>query len=501
MESQDKYFNFARHVFAINQHRDNKVAFIDNADSITYGALEQQARHFSANLAKLGVRRGDRVMLAMKDSIDLPVAILGSILGGYVFVPCNPRTTTSTLRKYFDISSPTVVIADVSVYDTVVSWANSCSHRPCFVIASDRVKKYYADSDCKEPSMTARDSEAYWFFTSGGSGEPKAVVHAHGAMYVQGSGVAGAYGITSDDIIYNTSKMFWNYGFNYNFCATLLAGAASVLREKLPTPTNVVDTIRRCRPTIVASIPRIYSWILDSDLDIADLSPRFYCSGGELLPVPIINQWKKVTGTVLYDIYGNTESAGVVFTGREGVRKIGTLGKAIPGYEVEIRDAEGAVCQPGEVGELYVKTPAMAIWYHDDLERTRKSFFGEWFRTNDRFVQDHDGFFRFVGRVNDMFRVNSAWVSPVEIENVLAENQLIHEVGVTSQEDEHGLAQVCAFVVLKPDVSVPANFDYELKKLVKRRLEPFKSPKTIKIVSELPRNENGKIQRFLLRGL
>lgn len=501
MIRESRHFNFARHVFAINSKHPDKVAFMDDDTVITYGELEKRSRYFFQNLEAMGARPGDRIMLVMKDSVDLPVAILGSILGGFVFVPCNPRTTTAMLQKYLDLCLPAVVIADAAVHDTLLSMIGQARSKPYQVINSRDFKSYCTGSHFYDPPLSSRDSAAYWFFTSGGSGEPKAVVHAHGAMYVQGNGVAEAYEINPSDVVYNTSKMFWNYGFNYNFCATLLRGATSVLREKLPTPNNVVATIKECNPTMVASIPRIYSWILESGLDIADLSPKFYCSGGELLPVPIIQQWQKATGTMLYDIYGNTESAGVVLTGRPGVEKIGTLGKPIPGYELEIRDTKGGVCRPGEIGELFVKTAARAIWYHDDLERTKYSFQGEWFRTNDRFVQDEDGFFKFVGRVNDMFRVNSSWVSPVEIENVLAENELVHEVGVTGKEDEHGLAQVCAFVVLKPHASVPANFDHELKKLVRRRLEPFKSPKTIKIVDQLPRNENGKIQRFLLREL
>jgi benzoate-CoA ligase len=496
-----KHFNFAKHVFEINRQRGHKVAFVDDETQITYQELEQRARSFCLHLHQLGLKKEDRVLIATTDCVKVPVAILGCILGGYVFVPCNARGSKITLAKYLEICSPQVIITCAENHDTVSDLVNELCLNPKKIINKDDLAIYYKDTTLFDPPTTVRDSAAYWFFTSGGSGEPKAVVHAHGAMFEQGTGLSQAYQMTSDDVMYNTSKLSWTYGITYNFYSVLLTGACGILREKLPTPQSIVETIKNLKPTMFASIPGIYTAMLNSGLDLSELGLKCCFSGGELLPIHIIQQWHSATNTNLYDIYGTTETGGVALSNRDGVHKLGTTGKPIPGYSVEVRNTNGDVCDINEIGELYIKSPSLGIWYYNDLEKSQQSFQGQWFKTGDKFIKDSEGFFKFTGRTNDMFRVNASWISPVEIENVLVENQLILEAGVTGKEDSNGLMQVAAFVVIKPGTVVPDNLDHQLKRLVQKKLEHVKTPKFIKIIESLPKNENGKIQRYLLKNL
>ncbi len=494
-----KQFNFAKFVFEKNKSQPNKIAFIDDNDKITYLELEQRARGVAKSLNDLGLIKEDKVMIALVDSIDLPVAILGCILGGYIAVLCNPRSIKSTISHYLETSLPKVILTCKDSEPFIQETLQKSSHRPTLVADIEKFRNL-SQPTSYDPETTVRDSAAYWLFTSGGSGEPKAVVHSHGAMYAVGYNLGiETWKYRSDDLVFTAAKLFFAYGLCHSFECSLVAGCTAILMEKFPTPTSMISIIRKHSPTIFATVPAGYVGILNSGLDIKNLGMRFCVSAGEMLPTAINERWQLETNTILYDLYGTTEFTGALLCNRDGTVKKGTVGKPVHNYECEIRHADGTVCKENEVGDLYLKGPSMGIWYYNDLERSRKIFQGEWCFSGDKFIKDEEGFYSFVGRSNDMFKVSANWVSPVEIENIIVRHDLVQEVGVTGKEDQDGLMQIHAFVTLKPGIEPPENFEYQIKKLVKTTTEHYKTPKKVSIVNEIPKNANGKIQRYLLK--
>lgn len=494
-----KHFNFAKFVFEQSKAYPDKIAYIDDEEKITYKELEQRSRGFAESLHNLGLTKEDRVMISLVDSIDLPVAILGCILGGYIAVLTNPRTIKTTIAHYVEISLAKVILTCKDSEEVITEIIKSSSHKPKTTLTLEQFKTHSQPSDY-DPATTIRDSAAYWLFTSGGSGEPKAVVHSHGAMYAVGYSLGlHTWKYKDTDLVFTAAKLFFAYGLCHSFECSLTAGCTSILMEKFPTPSSMIAIIRKHNPTIFATVPAGFVGILNSGLDISNLGMRFCVSAGEMLPTAINEKWEQETDTTLYDLYGTTEFTGALICNREGAVKRGTIGKPVYGYECEIRHADGSLCADGEVGDLYLKGPSMGIWYYNDLERSRKIFQGDWCFSGDKFIRDQEGYYTFVGRSNDMFKVNANWVSPVEIENIIVKNELVQEVGVTGKEDDDGLMQIHAFIKLKPNTVEPANFEYQIKKLIRSNIEHYKTPKKVTVVNEIPKNANGKIQRYLLK--
>ena len=491
-------FNFPKHIFEINKDRSSKFAYIDDTRSITYGQLESRSRGLAKSLLDQGICQEDKVLIAMTDTVDFPVAFLGCLLAGIVPVLANPRTVKSALEFYVENSNAKAIISSDVAVDTFKEILNTSKHKPKFFFDEAGFANLVQDSDF-DPPTTNRDAEAYWLFTSGGSGEPKAVVHSHGALAGVGHGHGVAYKYTDNDVVYATAKLFFAYGICHSVASLLVAGSTAILASKIPTPASVKKTFDQHKPTIFVTVPSMYVLLLNSGLDLSNLSMRACISSGEMLPTPIWEEWERVTGTELYVLYGTTEFTGCLMCNREGTKKIGTVGKETPGYEVEIRDQDGRPVDTGAIGDLYLKGPSMGMYYHNDLPRSRFVFRGEWCFSGDKFFKDEEGFYHFVGRSNDMMKVAGQWVSPVEIENILTSHPLIQEAGACGDLDENGLTQVSAHVVLRPGVEKPDNLEHQLKTLIRKNLEYYKCPKTIEVKESLPKNANGKLQRFLLK--
>ena len=260
--------------------------------------------------------------------------------------------------------------------------------------------------------------------------------------------------------------------------------------------------MRRHQPTIFCGVPTLFAAMLADDAFTPEASSRALrasTSAGEALPRHVGESWRARFGTDILDGIGSTEMLHIFLSNRHGEVRYGTTGKPVPGYDAKLVGEDGEPVADGEEGSLWVRGPTACVGYWNDRERSLTAFHGPWTRTGDRYVRDADGYFTYSGRSDDMLKVGGIWVSPFEVEAALAAHDAVLEAAVVGHEDESGLVKPKAFVVLKDASRESPALEDELKRFVKGALAPYKYPRWIAFVPELPKTATGKIQRFKLR--
>ena len=239
--------------------------------------------------------------------------------------------------------------------------------------------------------------------------------------------------------------------------------------------------------------------MLESDEPAELDGVRLCVSAGEPLPAAIWNRWKDRFGVEILDGIGSTEALHIYISNRSGCVRPGSTGKVVPGYDVRIVDEDGRTAEPGEIGDLLVRGDSIAALYWNQHERTKRVFLGEWFRSGDKYYRDEDGYYWYCGRSDDMLKVGGQWVSPAEVEAALVEHPAVLEAAVVGRPDRDQLIKPFAFVVLRRGRSPSEELERELQRFVRDKIAPFKYPRWISFVTELPKTATGKIQRFRLR--
>jgi benzoate-CoA ligase family protein len=267
-----------------------------------------------------------------------------------------------------------------------------------------------------------------------------------------------------------------------------------------PTPAAIARRLKEHAPTIFCGVPTLFAQLL-AEPGFGRESPRLRIatSAGEALPRHVGERWVERTGTEVLDGIGSSEMLHIFLSNRRGAVRYGTTGQPVPGYDLELRADGGGPAGDGEEGSLWVRGPTSAIGYWSDRARSLETFHGPWTRTGDRYVRDADGYWTYCGRADDMLKVGGIWVSPFEVESALAAHEAVLEAAVVGAEDGDGLIKPKAFVVLQAGREGSGALIEELKAFVKGRLAPFKYPRWIELVSELPKTATGKIQRYKLR--
>jgi benzoate-CoA ligase family protein len=354
-----------------------------------------------------------------------------------------------------------------------------------------------------DAAATSRDDVAFWLWTSGSTGEPKAAVHLHQdwawCCELYGRDVLG---YTAADRSLSVSKLFHAYGLGNALMFPFWFGGSTILHPGRPAPEAMFSLIDSGRPTIFFGVPTAYAAMLQ----IADAEQRFdfrsiRCgvSAGEALPAAIHTRWRSRFGTEILDGLGSTEVLHIYVSGRHGAVVPGSSGKPVPGYAVRLVDEAGQDVPDGTVGDLLVRGPSTALSYWNNAEQTRGKMRGEWFVSGDKYRCDEDGNYWYAGRSDDMFKVGGEWVSPTEVEATLIEHAAVVECAVVPFDAGGGLLKPRAVIVLTAGAAADQALAEELQRFVRERIASYKCPRLVEFVAELPKTATGKIQRFKLR--
>ncbi len=309
-------------------------------------------------------------------------------------------------------------------------------------------------------------------------------------------------GIRATDRVYSAAKLFFAYGLGNALYFPMGVGAESVLSPARPTPEAAFEVISRQRPTLFFAVPTLYAGMLavkdaETRFDLSSL--RLCVSAGEALPEELYRRWHDRFGVEILDGVGTTECLQMFISNRPGAVRPGSSGTVVPGYEAQLVDDDGRPVPAGEIGSLRVLGDSTMAFYWNQPEKTRDTLRGPWIVTGDKFRQDADGTFWYSGRSDDMLKVGGIWVSPVEVEGAIVRHPAVLEAAVVGLEDADGLVKPKAFVVLKEPAAANEALAEELKAFIKDMLAPYKYPRFVEFLAELPKTATGKIQRFKLR--
>jgi benzoate-CoA ligase family protein len=484
----------------VREGRGGRLAIVADSGETTYAALDEAVRRFAAALKRAGVGRDERVALILPDGPLLAVGFWGTIAAGAVAVPLSTLLKPHDYRTILTDSAARVVVLDPALLDPSELRAIDAE----LWTPDDAQTRIEASPPVATYASTHRDGFAFFLYTSGTTGEPKGVVHLQHDMWIccetYGKQVLG---ISPDDRCFSIAKLFFAYGLGNAQYFPFHVGASAILFAGRPTPDAVFAQVMRHRPTLFFGVPTAYANMLAAmETHPVDFSSVRACaSAGESLPGPIFERWLAKTKTEILDGIGSTEICHIFLSNRHGACKPGSTGLPVPGYDLRLVDDDGRDVPRGELGDLLVRGDSTCALYWNKHEQTKRTIHGDWIRTGDRYSQDADGYFFHAGRSDDMIKAGGIWVSPVEVEGALVAHPAVLECAVVGTADTDALVKPHAFVTLRAEVTAEgrASLEAELKAFAKEKLAPYKAPRWITFVSELPKTATGKIQRFLLR--
>jgi benzoate-CoA ligase family protein len=493
------------------------------AIDLSYRELDDLAWRAAGALVAAGVRPEERLLLCMSDSPGLLALFLGGLYIGAVPVPVSTMVTPADLAALASDSRARLIAVsaeftgaagEAAVLPTVrevIVAGETGDLEPLLVPdrarLGPRVRTLRAFLAAAGPAdlavartaaPTRPDSPAFWLYTSGTTGSPKAAMHRHAALRVTAETYgAQVLGIRPDDTCYSAAKFFFAYGLGNTMTFPFSVGARTILDQARATPARLASVLASQRPTLFFAAPTAYAGLLAADLP-ADIfaSVRLAVSAGEAFPADLYERFTARYGIEVLDGIGSTEALHIFLSNRPGRVRPGTTGEVVPGYDVRIEDPGGQPVPDGEPGSLYVRGDSVADGYWCRSAVTRRVFRGEWLRTGDIYARDADGYYTCLGRSDDVLKVAGMWVSPSEVEARLRAHPDVEQAVVVAIPDRDGLDKSVACVVARRGSSPTAE---ELIGFCRAGLSAFKRPRHVVFLPEFPLTATGKVQRFRLR--
>ncbi|MGH7899098.1 MAG: benzoate-CoA ligase family protein [Candidatus Binatia bacterium] len=497
--------NAAREILRAGDASPERVALrarseIESYD-LSYGELAELVRGFAGALSTAGIVEEQRVLIALPDVPELPIAFLGAIWAGTVPVLVNPALPAADYEFYLaDTRAKLMVTTDALARGLT----GAAGRLPAiWTVAPRRGGDFWgalnSTSERSAPFPSHPEDVAFWLYSSGTTGRPKGTLHLHESILRVNASYGGEIlAISSDDVVYSTSRMFFAYGLGNSLYMPLAAGATAVLSPEPFDPGRTWRHLAEERPTLFFAVPSVYRALLDS----ADAKPeglsraRICVSAGEALPPAIFEEWRQRFGQEILDGIGSTEMLHIYLSNRPGECRPGTLGTAVPGYELSLVDEDGRPVAGGEPGMMLVRGGSLAAGYWHRREATERAFRGEWYVSGDRGSCDAQGVYRVLGRSDDMLKIAGQWVSPGEVEDVIHTVAGVRECGVVGVPGTSGLTELVACVVT---IAGATDVTEKIERACVERLARHKRPTRIQFLETLPRTATGKLQRFRLR--
>jgi len=502
-EKLPSVFNVAAYFIEGNlaQGHGERIAFYHQDKTYTYQDVSDHVRRAAALLSNLGVERENRIAILLPDSADFVFAFWGAIWFGAVPVPINVASSIDDIQYILQDSRAKVLVTTGEWQEKLSPIDSKFLRHTLLVDSSTPLQTLLAEqTEAPAAAETSRDETAFWLYTSGSTGRPKGVMHIHQSMVVCAERYGKAnLGITKDDITYSVAKMPFAYGLGNSLYMPMSVGAAAVLSDA-SNAFDIISDIHRYKPTLLFGIPATYSSILAveeiSPLDTS--SVRLCLSAAEQLPKSIWYKWRDTYGHEICEGIGTSEFLHVFLSNPIGQCRPGSTGKPVAGYDVRVVDENNLPAPAGEIGSLLVTGESLMLGYWNRHRETREAIYGDTMHTGDKYLCDEDGYFWFMGRKDDFFKVSGQWVSPFEIEDVLLQHESVLDVAVIPGSDGEYLSTVTAYVCLKPNFSQSQQLEDSLRKFARTALPHFKVPKTIYFLDKIPRTPTGKIHRKAL---
>jgi benzoate-CoA ligase family protein len=511
-------YNASRILFDnLAKGRSDRPALIGPLGSRSYAELCAEASRWGHGFISLGLKRGDRVLMFLDDTPAYPAAFFGAVRAGFVPLLINTLTPPDLLQFYLADSAATVAVADAefcarfdstACKDTalrtliVVNGTAGEQAVPNVIAAARWLRGFPGDL---AEADTNRNEMAFWMYSSGSTGRPKGIVHLqHDMAYSDAAFAQNVLKLGSDDICFSVPKMFFAYGFGNSITFPFSAGAATLLLPGQPKPAAIFEAIECYRPSVFFGLPTLYTSLTKAEgahaVDFSSL--RMALSAAEVLSADVFNGWKTLTGIEIVEGLGSTEVLHIYLSNRPEQKKLGAAGLRVPGYEVALRDKGGREVADNEEGILWVRGDSNTPLYWNRPDKTAETIREEgWIYTGDRFVRDSDGFHFFRGRADDLIKISGQWVYPLEVELCLAEHPQVRECAVFAAELPDRRMTLKAVVVMNARAFDEGDATRMLQDFVKAKLLPYKYPREIKFIDELPKTGTGKIDRqALMRG-
>lgn len=501
----------------IERGRAHHPALIGDFGTFSYSQLCAGACRTGNALLREGLKRGERILLFLDDSPIYAMALFGALRAGLVPLLINTLTPPDLINFYLKDSGSRIAIVDAAFAARFSDEACDGTALQKVIVANGETDggfpvssvtfPEFVDgcSDWLEAADTDRNDMAFWQYSSGSTGRPKGIVHLqHDMLYTAEAFGRRVLKIRSDDVCFSVPKIFFAYGLGNSLTFPFCVGATSVLLAGQPKAAPVFEAIRKYRPTLFFGLPTLYTALASApEAASADLSSLRLClSAAEVLSNEVADAWHRLSGLHIVEGLGSTEVLHIYLSNSPEARKIGSAGKRVPGYEVEIRDPDGVVLGDEQEGILWVRGDSNAPFYWNRPDKTTDTMRGDgWIYTGDRMKRDADGFYFYLGRADEFVKVSGQWVYPLEVELCLADHTKIRECAVLALEMADRRMTLQAYIVLEPSEVRDENTATELKGYVKRELLPYKYPRTVIFLDELPKTGTGKIDRQALKAM
>jgi benzoate-CoA ligase family protein len=491
-----------------------RLALTGPGGTRTYAELCTEAARWGNGFLSLGLTRGDRVLLFLDDSPAYPAAFFGAVRAGFVPLLINTLTPPDLLQFYLSDAGAKVAVVDAefaarfnaeACKDTplatliVVNGAAGANAAPTTIAADQWLEGFSTDLT---EADTSRNDMAFWMYSSGSTGRPKGIVHLqHDMAYSELAFARNVLKLGPDDICFSVPKIFFAYGFGNAITFPFSVGAATLLLPGQPKPATIFAAIERFRPTVFFGLPTLYTSLTKAENAAAtDFSSlRMALSAAEILSAEVFNGWKALTGLEIVEGLGSTEVLHIYLSNSAEKKKLGAAGLRVPGYDIVLRDKEGREVDDGEEGILWVRGDSNTPLYWNRPDKTAETIReGGWIYTGDRFVRDAEGFHFFRGRADDLVKISGQWVYPLEVELCLADHPDIRECAVFAAELPDRRMTLKAVVVMNNRGFDEGNTTRKLQDYVKAKLLPYKYPREVLYIEELPKTGTGKIDRQAL---